>query len=163
MAQLAARRVETVNGIVKRLVVESDRLTGVELSDGRVIARTALFIRPMNAPNGIELLTALGCEFDDSGFVVVDATGRTTATGVWAAGNVVDPRLQVISSAGAGSAAAIAINADLVRDDVEIAIQASRATVTSRSQREAGGDGQQHTDDGRVATRAVTRAESGRG
>ncbi len=38
--------------------------------------------------------------------------------GVWAAGNVVDPRAQVITSAGAGSAAAIAINADLVREDV---------------------------------------------
>jgi hypothetical protein len=33
----------------------------------------------------------------------------------------VDPRVQVISSAGAGSAAAIAINADLVRDDVDFA------------------------------------------
>lgn len=39
-----------------------------------------------------------------------------------AAGNVVDPRLQVITSAGAGSAAAIAINADLVREDVERAV-----------------------------------------
>jgi thioredoxin reductase len=39
--------------------------------------------------------------------------------GVWAAGNVVDPRAQVIMAAGAGSAAAIAINADLVREDVE--------------------------------------------
>jgi NADPH-dependent glutamate synthase beta subunit-like oxidoreductase len=42
--------------------------------------------------------------------------------GVWAAGNVVDPRAQVIASAGAGSAAAIAINADLVQDDVERAV-----------------------------------------
>jgi NADPH-dependent glutamate synthase beta subunit-like oxidoreductase len=30
---------------------------------------------------------------------------------VWAGGNVVDPRAQVITAAGAGSAAAIAINA----------------------------------------------------
>jgi thioredoxin reductase len=126
MAQLAARQVEKVTGIVKRLVVENDRLAGVELSDGRVIARTALFIRPMNAPNSIHLLTSLGCELDDGGFVVVDATGRTTATGVWAAGNVVDPRLQVISSAGAGSAAALGINADLVREDVEQAVAQGR-------------------------------------
>jgi hypothetical protein len=32
---------------------------------------------------------------------------------------VVDPRAQVITAAGAGSAAAIAINADLVQEDVE--------------------------------------------
>jgi hypothetical protein len=37
---------------------------------------------------------------------------------VWAAGNAVDPRAQVITAAGAGSAAAIAINADLVDDDL---------------------------------------------
>ena len=54
----------------------------------------------------------------------VDATGRTSRAGVWAAGNVVDPRVQVITSAGAGSAAAIAINAELVRDDVERAAEA---------------------------------------
>jgi hypothetical protein len=41
---------------------------------------------------------------------------------VWAAGNAVDPRAQVITAAGAGSAAAIAINADLVDDDVERAL-----------------------------------------
>ena len=60
-----------------------------------------------------------GCEFDEAGFVTVDATGRTSAIGVWAAGNVADPRAQVITAAGAGSAAAIAINADLVQEDVE--------------------------------------------
>ena len=42
---------------------------------------------------------------------------------MWAAGNVVDPRAQVITSAGAGSAAAIAINADLVQDDVRRALE----------------------------------------
>ena len=41
---------------------------------------------------------------------------------MWAAGNVVDPRAQVITAAGAESAAAIAINADLVDDDVRNAI-----------------------------------------
>jgi hypothetical protein len=41
---------------------------------------------------------------------------------VWAAGNVVDPRFQVVTSAGTGSTAAIAINADLVQEDVEQAV-----------------------------------------
>ncbi len=49
--------------------------------------------------------------------------GRTSTVGVWAAGNVVDPRFQVITSAGAGSATAIAINAELVQDDVERAVE----------------------------------------
>jgi thioredoxin reductase len=69
------------------------------------------------------LLTGLGCDVDEAGFVSVDGTGRTSILGVWAAGNVVDPRAQVITSAGDGSAAAIAINADLVQEDVERAVE----------------------------------------
>jgi thioredoxin reductase len=118
-AQLAARGIRVVSGEVARLMVEADRLTGVELVDGRVIARTALFIRPGNVPHADGLLTGLGCEVNEAGFATVDATGQTSTFGVWAAGNVVDPRAQLITSAGAGSAAAIAINADLVQEDVE--------------------------------------------
>jgi thioredoxin reductase len=121
--QLTARGVRIVSGDLSRLVVEADRLTGVELADGRTIARSAVFIRPTNVPHADGLLTGLGCEVDEAGFVTVDATGRTSAVGVWAAGNVVDPRAQVITSAGAGSTAAIALNADLVQEDVERAVR----------------------------------------
>jgi thioredoxin reductase len=88
-----------------------------------VIARTAVFIRPGNLPHADGLLTGLGCEVNEAGFVTVDDTGRTSTFGVWAAGNVVDPRAQVITSAGAGSAATIAINADLVQEDVERVVE----------------------------------------
>ncbi len=96
----------------------------VGLGDGRVLPRAAVFIRPVNVPHADGLLAGLGCELDAEGFPLVDATGRCSAPGVWAAGNVVDPRLQVIAAAGAGSVAAIAINADLVREDVERALKA---------------------------------------
>jgi len=43
---------------------------------------------------------------------------------VWAAGNVVDPRAQVITAVGAGSAGAIALNADLTEADVRDAVHA---------------------------------------
>jgi thioredoxin reductase len=122
LVRLDARGVQVVHGPVARLVIEADRLTGVELVDGRVIPRAAVFIRPVNLPQADGLLAGLGCAVDQAGFPTVDATGQTSAVGVWAAGNVVDPRLQVIASAGAGSAAAIAINADLVEDDVERAV-----------------------------------------
>jgi thioredoxin reductase len=126
--QLEARGVRIVRGEVARLVVEDGRLTGVGLTDGRVIARTAVFIRPRNVPHADGLLAGLRCAVDEAGFVIVDATGRTSTAGVWAAGNVVDPRAQVITAAGAGSAAAIAINADLVQEDVERAGE-NRAAV----------------------------------
>lgn len=125
--QLDARSVRVVEGTVERIVVTDDRLSGIRLDDGRVIARTAAFVRPRFTPvNG--LLTALGCATDDNGWTVADATGRTSVPGVWVAGNVVNPRAQVITAAGEGSAAAIAINADLVEDDLAATLRASRGT-----------------------------------
>jgi thioredoxin reductase len=122
-AAFDARGIRVEHGEVTRLVVEDDQLAGVELADGRVVARHAVFVRPGNMPHPDGLLPGLGCELDTAGFAVVDSTGRTSVDGVWAAGNVVDPRAQVITSAGQGSAAAIAINADLVADDVQRALQ----------------------------------------
>jgi thioredoxin reductase len=124
-AELEARGVQIVLGEVTRLTVEDDRLTGVELTDGRVVARTAVFIRPVNVPHADGLLAGLGCDVDAAGFAIVDGTGRTSSVAVWAAGNVADPRAQVITAAGAGSAAAIAINADLVDEDVRNALKST--------------------------------------
>jgi thioredoxin reductase len=115
--RLQARGVTVVRGLVARLVIEADHLVGVELLDGRFVPRTALFVRPVSVPYADGLVAGLGCDIDKNGFPVADEAGRTSTAGVWAAGNLVDPRLQVITSAGAGSAAAIAINADLVEDD----------------------------------------------
>ena len=72
------------------------------------------------------MLTALGCATHDNGWVVVDATGRTSVPGVWAAGNAVNPRAQVITAAGEGSAAAIAVNNDLVDEDLPLAVTSFR-------------------------------------
>jgi thioredoxin reductase len=120
--QLAARGVRVVHGHVAGLVVDHDRLTGVELADGQVVPRRAVFVRPVMAPHPDGLLSNLGCDLDSAGFPVTDRTGRTSVPGVWVAGNAADPRAQVITAAGAGSAAAIAMNNDLTDDDIAIAL-----------------------------------------
>jgi thioredoxin reductase len=127
--QLTARGIRIVEGTVARLVVDNNQLQGVELVGGTVIPRTAVFVRPRLVPNS-DLLTGLGCAVDEHGWVVHDQAGRTTVAGVWVAGNAADPRAQVITAAGEGSAAAIALNADLVDEDVERALSAHRASDT---------------------------------
>lgn len=117
---LAARSIDVAEGEPAAIRIEHDRLLGVELADGRFIDRQAVFVPPRFVPNN-DLLRALGCEIDRNGWVVADGTGRTSVAGVWVAGNVGNPRAQVITAAGEGSTAAIAINADLVDDDVRIA------------------------------------------
>jgi thioredoxin reductase len=116
--QLQARGIRVVDGEVRGIVVQDDRLKGVVLGDGRTVERTALFVRPEIRPRLAGLAEQLGLELDGGGFIRIDDIGRTTVAGVWAAGNVANPRAQVITAAGEGSAAAIAINADLVDEDV---------------------------------------------
>jgi hypothetical protein len=115
--QLAARTVGVIEGTVEQLIIHNDQLRGVQLDDGCVVPCDALFVPPRFVPNN-HLLVGLGCDMDGDGWITTDNTGRTTVPGVWAAGNVVDPRAQVITAAGAGSPAAIALNADLFDEEV---------------------------------------------
>ena len=123
--QLTARAIGIVEGRVSQVIVVDDVLHGVALEDGRSVPRDAVFVPPRFVPNN-QILTDLGCSFDEAGWVAADPTGRTTVPGVWVAGNVSNPRAQVITAAGEGSTAAIAINADLVDEDVRRAVSAYR-------------------------------------
>jgi thioredoxin reductase len=93
------------------------RSYGVELDDGREIPRAAVLMRPTLVPRGTQLIDSLGCELDAAGFVRADRDGQASVAGLWSAGNVSNPRAQVITAAGEGSAAAISINTDLVQED----------------------------------------------
>ncbi|MEV0050255.1 NAD(P)/FAD-dependent oxidoreductase [Saccharopolyspora shandongensis] len=116
-AKLIARGVQIVDGVVGGLDVAGDELRGVRLADGTVEALTALFVPPRFVPNDA-VLTGLGCELGDDGWVRVDQAGLTSVPEVWAVGNVVDPRAQVVNAAAAGAKAAVAVNADLVEADL---------------------------------------------
>jgi len=126
--ELTARAVGIVEGAVERIVVEHDRLIGVQLQDGRFLPRAAVFVRPEFVANH-DLLRGLGGQVDRSGWPLIDATGRTTVPGVWVAGNAANPRAQVITAAGEGSAAAIALNNDLTEEDVRVAVDATRESL----------------------------------
>ncbi|MBN9096827.1 MULTISPECIES: NAD(P)/FAD-dependent oxidoreductase [unclassified Pseudonocardia] len=133
--RLAARNVQVVAGEVAGLVVDGDRLTGVRLASGAVVAREALFVGGgLRAADGA--LAALGARTESGPFgswVAVDATGRTSVDGVWAAGNVVEPMAQVILAAAAGSRAAADINGALITAETDAAVQEARRWRTGRS------------------------------
>jgi thioredoxin reductase len=120
--QLAARGIAIAEGNARRVLVDGDQLTGVELDGGRTVACEALFVPPRFVPQN-DLLVGLGCDLDPVGWPTTDDTGLTSVPGVWVAGNISNPRAQVVTAAGEGSAAAIAINADLVEEDIRNAME----------------------------------------
>ncbi|MGO2140754.1 MAG: NAD(P)/FAD-dependent oxidoreductase [Leucobacter sp.] len=93
---------------------------GVELSlaCGATTTHDAVFIAPHMVPRD-EALSGLGlARAPQGGWITVDATGRTSLGGVWAAGNISNPRAQVITAAGEGSAAAIDMSGYLLGLDL---------------------------------------------
>ncbi len=124
LAGLRARGIEILEGTVRRVVGQNGQMTGVEMSDGRVVELDAIFTVPTPVPQD-DLLDQLGAERTDvpSGSIVqVDPTGETSVTGVWAVGNVVNTFANIPMSIGSGAAAGGAVNHSLVLEDVELAM-----------------------------------------
>ncbi len=120
-SQLTSFGVKIITGGIERLVVEDGRLVGLSLSDGSTVSGEAVFIAPRSRPND-DVLRALGCSVDpQTGLIHTDPNGATSVPGVWAAGNVSNPRAQVITAAGEGSVAGIAISAWLLEHDLAAA------------------------------------------
>ena len=127
--ELTARGVIVVDGEVAALEVRDDRLTGVRMASGEVIAREAVVVAPKLRAN-TDALVPVGlapADFTMAGHVIgshipADATGATSVPGIWVAGNITDLSAQVINAAAAGTKAGAAINADLVQEDTARAV-----------------------------------------
>lgn len=126
---LAARGIEVErNAIVRVLATASGRLRGVALDDGRELAFDKIFLMPRPVPcdDALRDLGAATSEGPLGSFVTVDAAGKTSVEGVWAAGNVTGPVVNVPAAIGAGALAAAAINWDLVTDEIAVAVASAR-------------------------------------
>jgi len=122
--ELRAVGVEVVAGPVTGLDVTADRLVAVRTPEGRVPC-DALVVQPVLIARD-DVLVAAGAEVRVGPFgrvVVTDATGATAVPGVWAAGNVCDPQAQVPTAAAAGYRAGLAIDHDLIQEDVRRATE----------------------------------------
>ncbi|OXM66175.1 MULTISPECIES: NAD(P)/FAD-dependent oxidoreductase [Amycolatopsis] len=112
--RLTAYGVRVVDARVTRV---SDGLT-LDLDDGGTLTCDAIFVQSRPVPHDA-VLNALGARRDPgSGLVDVDRQGATDVPGLWAAGNVVNPRAQVVAAAGAGGTAAIAMSSWLLEREL---------------------------------------------
>jgi thioredoxin reductase len=122
--RLAAVGIEAVAGPVERLDISDGRLTGVALSEGRVVPCAAVFVEPDLEPRD-DLLRLAGAEIEQTpqgDFVKTDADGHTSVAGLWAVGNVGNATEQVITAAAAGHRSAVALSSELIIEDVDAAV-----------------------------------------
>ncbi|MGE0027743.1 MAG: NAD(P)/FAD-dependent oxidoreductase [Thermoleophilia bacterium] len=128
--RLAARGIRVEEGEVAALEVAGDRLTGVRMADGRVVARDALAIAPRMVARA-DVLAAVGLQAEPHPSGVGDRipsemAGQTAVPGVWVAGNVTDMTAQVGAAAAQGALAGAHINADLVMEETDAAVRQRR-------------------------------------
>ncbi|MET4059535.1 thioredoxin reductase [Arthrobacter sp. UYP6] len=124
--QLAARGIRTVSGEVAG--VEGTG-AGIRMANGDLMDRDVLvvFTRLEARAGYLEELGILPVD-QHMGEVVfgtavpAEPTGATAVPGVYAAGNLAAPSLQVMAAGAAGLMAGAAINGDLVAEDTAVAV-----------------------------------------
>lgn len=114
---LRAKNIRVIDTPVAALSGQNGMLEQVHFADGTSIRRSGGFIDPAQIPNG-RFEEALGYEISPHGGIVTDEFGRTTAKGVYAAGDsaYVMPS-QLIYAAASGSKAAVAVMADSLNEE----------------------------------------------
>ena len=96
---------------VTRLLGKGASLEAIELADGVQVEREALVVWPFQSPT--RLVTSLGLELDNDCCLQVDASFRTTISGLYAAGDLIYAGHQNVNTAihmGAMAAAAMVLD-----------------------------------------------------
>ena len=116
LAHFASSGVALDDRALERVLTTDDGIRGAAFADGASIELDALFVSPRATPRD-EVLVALGAERVEAfgrTWAGVDAMGRTSVPGLWAAGNVVSPMLGVAASIAAGATAGYGMVAELL-------------------------------------------------
>ncbi|MDI6100967.1 bifunctional NAD(P)/FAD-dependent oxidoreductase/class I SAM-dependent methyltransferase [Actinoplanes sp. NEAU-A12] len=136
--ELAARGVPVVPGAIESVEVAGDRLTGVRLADGDVVAVDAVVVGPrFTARSGVlEALGLVAEPFEMHGHrlgsrIPADESGATSVPGVWVAGNVTNLGATVAVAVAGGQTAGAAINMDLIAEDTRAAVAAYRNRIAT--------------------------------
>ncbi|MFT4108505.1 FAD-dependent oxidoreductase [Propionicimonas sp.] len=130
LAGLRAAGVPVENTEVSRIVSGADgHLRGVELVDGRLLPADAVAVGPRFRARA-ETLAGVGLRTTahPSGagdFLEVDQVGATAVPGIYAAGNLTDPSLQVLPSAAQGSQVGAMIAFSLAAEDLDDTVRRS--------------------------------------
>lgn len=127
LQKLEAAGARIYNSPVLRVVNDEDgALQALELADGTHVASEAVLAGTRLHPQ-VEAFTALGLKITEhpsgtASYVEADPmTGATSFPGLYAAGTLTEPMLQVLPSAAAGNMVGSMVSFDLANEDLEAA------------------------------------------
>jgi 2-oxopropyl-CoM reductase (carboxylating) len=142
---MRSRDLELLEDTVVTRILGHERVEGVEVetpSGRRVIEADFVLIGTGERPN-TENFTTLPLAYDDHGFVLVDSKMRTNIEGVYAAGDLIGPPLEMFKSRRSGTTAArniMGVAAEFHFDDIpdflHTTYEVTWAGLTERQARE---------------------------
>ncbi|MEF2144989.1 MAG: FAD-dependent oxidoreductase [Desulfovibrionaceae bacterium] len=108
LLQLASdHHVHMVEGVEVKAILGEKQVESLLLSDGNKLNVSGVFIE-LGAKGVLELASTLGLELDDSmKYVQTDKQQRTNVPGIFAAGDICGPPLQIAKAVGEGCVAGI--------------------------------------------------------
>ncbi|RZU65973.1 thioredoxin reductase [Microterricola gilva] len=113
-AVLAAHGIRLDRRAIDDLEGERGAISAVRMADGERVPVTGGFVRPLWHPV-VDFLDGFALATDERGHLTTDRDGRTSAPGIYAAGDVAAPGpQQLIVAAGAGARVAAVITHDLL-------------------------------------------------
>lgn len=128
LEKVRALGITIVPGQLLGVDIADDHLTAALMSDGSRIELDALAVPALTRArlDGLEQLGVDVAENAAGVAIAVDPAGHTSVPGVWAAGNVVNPGMQVSESAANGARVAMTINTEMVFTRADRAIADDR-------------------------------------
>lgn len=108
-----SKNIKVYTEVITNLRGNNSNLESIELESGEKILRSGGFVVPnFYRPN--KFAEQLNCQFDEKGAIITDGAGRTTANGIYIAGETEKsgPSSLMIAAAD-GNKAAISINMDI--------------------------------------------------
>lgn len=134
LAVVAAMNIEVVDGKVVEVLNRNGALAGVLTADGREVPLEALAVAPHFVAHSplLEKLGVKTLELPNGIGTYVPSeehSGATEVAGLFIAGNVTDLMANVIGSAAQGTRVGSFVNADLVHDDIRVAVARAAASV----------------------------------
>lgn len=110
---IAQAGVSVVTTPVAGLQQRSGQLDAIVLTDGSSVSRVAIYARlPFTFPG--PFVQTLGCDLTPAGRIAIDPMQRTSAPGVYAAGDIANPLRTVAAAVAAGNMAGAVVNMDLI-------------------------------------------------
>jgi thioredoxin reductase len=118
VARLARNGISIREERVDRLEGQDGVLSKIVFRDGATLARRAIFFSTGQYQRS-DLLSRLGCEFNDKGTVRTGKYETTHLPGLYVCGDASRAVQWVIVAASEGAEAAFAINTDLIKEDLK--------------------------------------------